>query len=143
MTLRTWANQHRYRWTYEASYKAEKDPRTRGNGDAYVEVVCRNGVLYPCDRGVCAYVKSSMVARLLSLPGVRIRRRGDKESELSFPFSALDRVAAVLKPKRKRAGNLSNLTPEARAKGREALRALTQSAKRGLETTTEGPGTPG
>src|SRR5260370_29661435 len=45
--LRPWCEKHRYRFRYEDSYKAERDPETGGDGSWYVEVLCRRGLIYP------------------------------------------------------------------------------------------------
>ena len=102
--LRPWANNNRYRWRFEESFRAERDPELRDDSRWYVEVLCRRGLLYPHgDDLVCAWVESSYARReLLRLdPSIQPRQLGDSETTFLFPSRLLDAVAAVLRPKRK------------------------------------------
>jgi hypothetical protein len=100
--LRELARVRRWRWHYEESYRAERDPAARGDGRWYVEIPCRRGKVYPFGGELVAWVQRQEVLReLLALgPDVRIVQRGDQEGAVRFPVRLLDRVAVVLRPRR-------------------------------------------
>jgi hypothetical protein len=45
--LRVWAKAYRYRYRLEESYKAESNMHVKGDGRWFVEIVCKNGLIYP------------------------------------------------------------------------------------------------
>src|SRR6266508_4194782 len=46
--LQVWAKAKRYRYRLEESYEAESNSHIRGDGRWFVEVLCQNGLIYPC-----------------------------------------------------------------------------------------------
>ena len=114
--LRPWADAHRYRWRFEESYRAEREPATRGDGRWYVEVLCRRGMIYPAgsDELIAYTATRGVLRKLLELDAaVGVHQHGDSEAAVRFPVALLDAVAGVLRPRRRR-----TLAPErARAIG--------------------------
>ena len=105
LDLRPWARARRYRVRLEASFSHESDNGARGDGRAYVEVVCRRGLIYPYDgTELLAWTSTrGILGRLRALdPGVRVCQAGDLEAAVRFPSRLLDAVAAVLRPRRRR-----------------------------------------
>ncbi len=94
--LRPWADARRYRWRFEEG----------GDETAWsAEVVCRRGKLYPFGGDdLLAWTDTRGVrAELLGLdPAVTPHQTGDREAVVRFPSRLLDRVAAVLRPRRRR-----------------------------------------
>ncbi|MBN2371770.1 MAG: hypothetical protein JXO72_14910 [Vicinamibacteria bacterium] len=102
--LREIAKARRWRWRYEASYKAEKNPEVRGDGRWYVELVCRRGTVYPYGGDELAAFTDVKNVRneLLAIAGVMSHQVGDGESTVRFPVRLLDQVAGVLHPRHRR-----------------------------------------
>jgi hypothetical protein len=103
--LRPWAKAHRFRTRMEDSYAHETDPETRADGQGYVEVVCRRGLIYPFDQiTLLAWTSTrGVLPHLLALDSeVRVHQAGDLEAVVRFPVRLLDAVAAVLRPLRRR-----------------------------------------
>lgn len=129
--LRIWAKTKRYRWRYEESYYAER-PEYRGDGRWYVEVICRYGLIYPfggdyllayANRGIKRFIRTAL--------GCEIQHhQNDGDNEVfRFPSKYLDDVAAVLKPKRKRATGASLEQLEAMRERKKSLAQNVQTAK--------------
>ena len=129
--LRPWAKTNRYRWRFEESYKAETDAATRGDGRWYVEVLCRNGLIYPCG-GVMllAYAKSGVVSRVAD---VVLHQTDGGARVFKFPVERLDEVAAILKPRRRRTYSPKQIEvmAERLAGARERKKSLAQSGQTG------------
>jgi hypothetical protein len=113
--LRVWAKANRYRFRLEASYQAEDSSHVKGDGRWYVEVICRNGLIYP--RGgmdLLCYTKSGAVLTIAELLEAEPVQTDGKARVFRFHVDRLDEVAAILKPKR--LPGKAELTPEHREK---------------------------
>jgi hypothetical protein len=129
--LRELARVRRWRWRFEESYQAERDPETRGDGRWYVEILCHRGRIYPWgEQDLLVYTSTRGVKELLLAldPAVRMHQHGDTEAVVRFPEALLDRVAEIMRPKRMGGGG-SGPALEARARG---LRALAERRKQVL-----------
>ena len=102
LDLRVWAKANRYRYRLEESYKAEDNMHVRGDGRWFVEVLCRNGLIYPFGgTTLLAYAKGGVANRVAELGSdVRPYQTDGKNRVFKFPIERLDEVAAILKPKR-------------------------------------------
>lgn len=99
--LRVWAKANRYRYRLEESYEAENSAHVKGDGRWFVEVLCKQGMIYPMGgEKLLAHVKVGAVRRIAEMPGVTVRRWDGRDREFLFAVDRLDEVAAVLKPKR-------------------------------------------
>jgi hypothetical protein len=102
--LRAWAKAHRYKWRWEES--GEDDP-------FFVEVICRNGMIYPKGGNVLlAYAYPGVKGRVSRLPGVEHHQTDDRAQVFRFPVELLDQVAKILRPKKLRGA--ATLSPEHR-----------------------------
>jgi hypothetical protein len=111
--LRPWARKNRYRWRYEESYRAEK-PENRGDGRWYVEIVCRNGLIYPSGGSdLLAYAKAGVRKEIEKMPDTRHHQWDGNAEVFRFPFTLVDQVAHILRPKR--LPGRATLTSEQRA----------------------------
>ena len=122
--LRPIAKANRWKWHFEESWKAEKDPAARAEGSWYVELLCKRGLIYPAGGSdLLAYVpRHELLRQLLEIgPVVKIHQEGDREAVVRFDVSLLEQVAVVLRPKRLRPAGTAP-SPEARAKGLAAIR---------------------
>jgi hypothetical protein len=128
--LRLWAKANRYRFRFEESYQAEGNQHVKGDGRWYVEILCRNGLIYPYGgTTLLAYVKPGVVSVVTKLPDVDLYQTDGKARVFRFPIERLDEVAAVLKPRKRRA-----YSPEHREVLRERLKSLRQRAANGAKT---------
>ena len=99
--LRPWAKANRYRFRLEESYRVESSTHVRGDGRWYVEILCKNGLIYPHGgTNLLAYTKSRTALAIAKLPGVHLYQTDGTARVLKFPVECLDEVAAILKPKR-------------------------------------------
>jgi hypothetical protein len=122
--LRAWARANRYRFRLEDSYKAETSMHVRGDGRWFVEILCKNGLIYPCGgTTLLAYAKRGVVSAIADLgPEIRPHQHDGKKAQVfKFPFERLDEVAAILKPRKRR-----TYSPEHQEVLRERLKALRQ-----------------
>jgi hypothetical protein len=129
--LRELARVRRWRWHFEESYQAERDPATRGDGRWYVEVLCRRGMIYPArgDQLIAYTATRGVLRKLLALDAaVRVHQHGDTEGSVRFPVALLDAVAGVLRPRRRR-----TLAPE-------RARAIGKGTAYGAHARSGGPG---
>src|SRR5688572_12928370 len=96
-----WAKEHRYRWRFEESYYAEK-PEHRGDGRWYVEILCHNGLIYPCGgETLLAYAKGGVAGKVAGLgKDIQPHQTDGNARVFKFPLGRLDEVAGILKPKR-------------------------------------------
>jgi hypothetical protein len=109
-----------YRYRLEESYKAESNMHVRGDGRWFVEILCRNGLIYA--RGgttLLAYAKAGVVSRVAKVAAPY--QTDGKARVFKFPVDRLDEVAAILKPRKRR-----TYSPEHREVLRERLKALRQ-----------------
>jgi hypothetical protein len=99
---------HEYRITTDPS--AEMDPR-RSERAWYYRIPARYGWIGVAGpETLLAYCSAPrVIPRLLEIPGIVVRQRGDSEVAAAFGVSQLDDVARVLKAKRRR-----RMSPEAR-----------------------------
>jgi len=113
--LRPWAKANRYGYRLEESYHAENSTHVRGDGRWYVEVICRNGLIYPCGHTtLLAYTKAGVVSAMAALPDTKPHQTDGKARVFKFPLERLEEVAAILKPKR--LPGSAKLRPEHREK---------------------------
>lgn len=100
--LRSWAAANRYRYRLEESYKAETDMHIRGDGRWYVEILCRNGLIYPYGGStVLAYTRRGVARKIAAIPGAQHHQWDGFARVFRIPAEALDQVAAILKPRRR------------------------------------------
>jgi hypothetical protein len=98
--LRLWAKAHRYRYRLEESYKAEINMHVKGDGRWFVEILCKNGLIYPYGgRILLAYANGGVVLDMTRL-GITPYQADGKARVFKFPVERLDEIAAILKPKR-------------------------------------------
>jgi len=86
-----------------------------------------DGIIYP--KGgltLLAVAKTGVCKALEAISGVRERRTDTKSREFEFPLDKLDHVAAILKPRKRRA---VVLTPEQVEQRRESLARARQARK--------------
>jgi len=106
--LRLWAKANRYRFRLEESYRVESSTHIRGDGRWYVEILCKNGLIYPHGgTNILVYAKpgvAPVIAKLLSVPPYQTEGRAHV---FKFPIERLDEVAAILKPRKRRATGAS------------------------------------
>ena len=127
--MRPWAKANRYRYRLEQSYQAENSAHVKGDGRWFVEVevLCQNGIIYPKGELILLAVAKIGVSKALeAIPGVIQRRTDAKSREFEFPLDKLDDVAAILKPRRRRA---VVLTPEQVEQRRESLARAREARK--------------
>ena len=92
---------NRYRFRLEESYRAENNQHVKGDGRWYVEIVCRNGHIYPHGGTfLLAYVKPGAVSPVAKLSDVQVHQKEGKARVFKFPVDRLVEVAAILRPKR-------------------------------------------
>ncbi len=113
--LRSWAKASRYRFRFEESYRVESSTHVRGDGRWYVEILCKNGLIYVHGgTQLLAHAKSRIAPAIAKLPGVYLYQTDGTARVLKFPVERLDEVAAILKPRKRR-----TLSPDrARAMGK-------------------------
>lgn len=105
---------HRYRVDYEESYRAECGDSARAHDPWLLTIPCRHGHIYPHGGELLAAStnrRGPITNRLAALPCVCVVQDGDDGINVLFHASDLDKVAAILKPKRRR-----RLSPEHRVK---------------------------
>ena len=137
--LRIVCKERRWKWHYEESFKAERMRSTNPSAPWYVEVLCKNGTIYPISEfylAACVEGRPNMPSRLKKIDGV-----SQHQGNVVFKFHALllDDVAKVMRPRRKR-----RVSPEAIARWRATLAEL--HAKRydqGKRSGSESPNSEG
>ena len=73
----------------------------KGDGRWFVEILCRNGLIYPCGgTTLLAYAKAGVVSRVAKVAATY--QTDGKARVFKFPVDRLDEVAAILKPRRRR-----------------------------------------
>src|SRR5262249_1255264 len=92
----------RFRFVLDSSY--EVSDRTRDDRLWCARIECAYGHIYPHGPNALGAWpgRRMMVSKLISIPGVRIRQRGDAEVTVVFPPDLLDTVCDVLKARRRR-----------------------------------------
>ena len=131
--LRPWAKANRYRFRLEESYRVESSTHVRGDGRWYAEILCKNGLIYPYGgTQLLAHAKSRIAPAIAKLPGVHQYQTDGTARVLKFPLERLDEVAAILKPRKRRAVGAS---PEQLRSMRERQKLLVQVRKSDQERT--------
>ncbi len=136
--LRPWAKANRYRFRLEESYRVESSNHVRGDGRWFVEILCKNGLIYPHGgTNLLVYAKPRTALAIAKLPDVHLYQTDGTARVFKFPVESLDEVAAILKPRKRR-----TLSPDrARAMGkataygaqvRKVGQERTQSAREGV-----------
>jgi hypothetical protein len=108
----------RWRTDYDPAYRAE---RKRGDDPQLIIVLCKLGHIYvhsASELGVATDGRHTGI-KIARIPGVTIQQDGSDGMNLTFPPELLPRVAAIIKPRRRR-----QMTDEQRAAAGERLRAL-------------------
>ena len=133
--LRPWAKANRYRFRLEESYRVESFAHVRGDGRWYVEILCKNGLIYPHGgTNLLAYAKPGASPDIAKLPGVHLHQTKGRARVFKFPIERLDEVAAILKPRKRR-----TLSPDrARAMGKAT--AYGAQARKSDQERTQGAG---
>ncbi len=133
MDLRLWAKANRYRFRLEESYRAESFRHVRGDGRWYVEILCKNGLIYPYGgTQLLAHAKSRTASTIAKLPCVHLYQTDGTARVLKFPVESLDEVAVILRPRKRRAMGAS---PERMRVLRERQKLLVQEPKIDQERT--------
>src|SRR5262245_61374771 len=137
--LRPWAKANRYRYRLEESYQAENNAHVKGDGRWFVEVLCQRGLIYPAGGlDLAAFTKSVHAWReLLEVEGISKPQEASGEWRCCFPLSQLNAVAAILRPRRKKATGAS---PEQLRAMRERRKSLDQARKAPSATADKPPG---
>jgi len=114
--LRLVCKERRWKWRFEESFKAEGMRSTNPGAPWYVEILCKNGTIYPISEfylAACVEGRPNMPSRLKKIDGIS-QHQGNVVFKFHIDF--LDDVADVMKPRLKRRVN-----PETAAKGLAAL----------------------
>ena len=135
--LRPWAEAHRYRFRMEASFGAENSAHVKGDGRWYVEVLCRYGLIYPKGGDILLAYATSGVKRHLAAMSLEHHQYDGNNEVFRVPVGMLDEVAAILKPKRRRASFIPS--PEQLRALREGRERRTESGQTGLEPCRNEP----
>lgn len=123
MDLRVWAKSNRYRYRLDESYKVESNSHVKGDGRWFVEILCKNGLIYP-DGGLrlLVYSKSGAASEIAKLGAdIALHQSDGRARVFKFPAERLNDVAAILKPRKRRPPVI--LSPE-------RLHALQEGRKR-------------
>jgi hypothetical protein len=117
----------RYRIEFDPAHAAEHGKRSRFD-DPWLQLVpCQRGHIYPHGGnmlGVATNGRGSTAVALSRLPGVTVVQDGDDGINAIFPAELLPKVAALVKPRRKR-----QLTPEQRERLATVGKATRLTAK--------------
>jgi hypothetical protein len=114
--------------------QAENDVHVKGDRRWFVEILCQNGLIYPCGGlFLLAYAKGGVKARIQAL-GEDIRHHQTDGNADVFKFSVehLDEIAAILKPRKRRAVGAN---PEQLRAMRERRKLLVRGGQTAQETT--------
>ncbi|HWO41498.1 MAG TPA: hypothetical protein VNO43_06810 [Candidatus Eisenbacteria bacterium] len=142
--LRHWAKANRYRYRLEESYQAESDSHVKGDGRWFVEVLCKNGLIYPYGgRTFLAYTKAGVAKAIAALgPDIEPYQTDGNARIFKFPVERLDEIVAILKPRKRRAVGASPEQLRAMRERRKALAHVGQTAQgatqRGRTTKDKG-----
>ncbi len=123
--LRPWAKANRYRFRLEESYRVENSTHVRGDGRWFVEILCKNGLIYPHGGiNLLAYANRGVKRHIAAIGPDIQRHQTDGGAEVfKFPVERLDEVAAILRPRKRRAIGAS---PERMRAMRERQKLLVQ-----------------
>jgi hypothetical protein len=117
----------RYRIEYDPAYVAEHGKRARADDPWLQTIPCQRGHLYPHGGsllGVATNGRGPTTAAIARLPGVTVVQDGDDGINAVFPPELLPKVAALVKPRRKR-----QLSPEQRERLASVGKATRLTAK--------------
>ena len=93
-----------YRITFDTSYDAHG--RRKATRDPWMmQIPCRRGVIYPHGHSRLAVEvdhRPKIAAQLSELHGVRLLQDGDGEKTFLFDVTDFSRVAAIVKPRKRR-----------------------------------------
>lgn len=104
----------KYRVTYEASYYADHGDGSRTDDPWLQQIECTFGTIIPYggnELAACTHRRGPTAKKLLALDCVTVWQDGDDGVNVRFDAKDFNRVAAVMRPKRKR-----TLSPEHLAK---------------------------
>jgi hypothetical protein len=86
-------------------YQIEYDPAHKRGDDPWMQVIpCHYGHIYPQGGELLAVATNGRKVglKLAKLPGVTVLQDGDDGMNIAFPITALPKVAAIMKPRRRR-----------------------------------------
>lgn len=110
----------RYRVEYDESYYAEYGPRAWTEDPQFQVIPCQHGDICPwggSQLAACTKRAGIITNRLRALSFVEVVQDGDDGINAVFDVAYFDRVAGIMKPRRRR-----RLSPEARRAAGERLR---------------------
>lgn len=115
--LRPICKERRWKWRFEGGFRADHITPSNLTAPWYVEIICKNGLIYPKGGDellVCVEGHPNLPSMLKkAYPEIRVHQGN---VVFRFPFAELDKIAAIMKPRRKR-----RPSPEAIERGRAAL----------------------
>jgi len=116
-------------------FRVSHDPAARTYAEKQdpwmMTLPCENGVIYPQGTNRLAVeCKTSTAGKLLTLQGITVHQKGDREWTLLFDVAMFDAVAAIVKPKKRRL-----LSQEQKAGNAERLRGF--AFKNGTQPTAQ------
>ncbi len=104
----------RWKVRYEESYKAERGERAFAPDPWLLVIACQHGEIYPHGGnmlGVSTNRRGQISKRISELPFTKITQDGDDGINAVFHIDNIEKVAAIMKPRRRK-----RLSPEHRAK---------------------------
>jgi hypothetical protein len=94
---------------YRIGHDSAADKPSERKDPWLTTIPCRGGVvIYPHGANVLAVeidFRPNLAKRLAAIPGVRLHQCGDREKTFLFPVDLFDKVAELVRPKRKRRWN--------------------------------------
>jgi hypothetical protein len=126
----------RFGWQYRIGYDPASLARAEKADPWMMTIPCRFGVIYPRGGNLLAAEMDyhpSIARRLASLPGVVLTQDGDGEKTFTFQVELFDRVAEILRPRKRR-----QVPVRQREIGREALARFRQKANPQSDISAQG-----
>jgi hypothetical protein len=115
----------RYKIAFDEAYNPRHLPKDRL--DPWMMVIpCRGGVIYPYGRDLLAVEVDGhpgAAKALAATPGVRLYQDGDREQTFLFPIDLFERVAAIVRPRKRRRLTESHRAALARGSARRRFRS--------------------
>jgi len=127
----------RYKVTYEESYYAERPEFRAAEAPWLMIIPCVRGHIYPHGGTTLAVFiqRGPRVNRLAQVPGVRIKSDGDDGATFLFDVADFDRVAEIVRPRKRRTRTVS---PEERQALLERLQKANYARQGAIQTSSEG-----
>ena len=122
--LRPWAKKHGYKTQYDPSYYAETNAEAKGDGRWYVEIPCKYGLIYPMGGNrLQVYFSSRLEDKIKAIYGAFPKNSDPGARVYIFPVSELEKVAGIVKPRKRRKGG-PGASPERMRELRERRKGL-------------------